>query len=137
MRKRSKLGTSTLRGFTLIEVLVAFSILSLTLAALFALLSAGTRNTRVADEYSRAVVFAETKMAELGVTAPLRSGTTQGRFDEDYLWELRVGKPLRHEVSLDPDEEWELLELTLRVAWQSMGQERDITLSTLRVVARP
>ncbi len=122
-----------LKGFTLIEVLVAFSILSLTLSALFALLSAGTRNTRVADEYGRAVVWAESKLAQLGVSEPLRSGVSRGRFDADYQWELRVEKRPLQEVVLFADYEWDLLDVTLRVWWQSMGRERDLSLSTVRL----
>lgn len=127
---------SKLQGFTLIEVLVAFTILSLTLAALFALLSAGARNTQVADEYSRAVVLAESKMAELGVSEPLRSGLTVGRFDSTYQWELRMDKQLRREINSHTDYGWEVLDVSLRVWWQSMGQERDLTLSTLRLVGQ-
>ncbi len=125
------------KGFTLIEVLVAFSILSLTLAALFSLLSSGTRNTRVADEYSRAVVWAESKLAEIGVSEPLRSGVRRGRVDSHYQWELRVEKRPPREMGVFTDYEWELFDLTLRVWWLSMGQERDLALSTVRLAAAP
>ncbi len=122
-------------GFTLIEVLVAFSILSLTLATLFALLSSGARNTQTADEYSRALVLAESKMAELGISEPLRSGMNRGRFNDTYRWELQVDKQQARKVTSSAERDWELLEVSLRVWWQSMGQERDISLSTLRMVA--
>jgi len=121
------------RGFTLIEVLVAFSILSLTLAAVFALLSSGTRSTHISDEYSKAVVLAESKVAELGITEPLRPGTLRGRFDSSYQWELHVNKRVRKNVDPYADYPWDVLNVTLRVWWKSMGEERDITLSTLRL----
>lgn len=135
--KRHELVVGKGEGFTLIEVLVAFSILSLTLAALFSLLSSGTRSTRVADEYGAAVVWAESKLAQLGVSEPLRAGTTRGYFDERFHWQLQVTKrpPRRTALSLQ-EHEWDLLDIALRVQWQSLGTERDIALSTMRLVAR-
>lgn len=123
------------KGFTLIEVLVAFSILSMTLAALLSLLSTGARNTQIADEYSRAVVWAESRLAELGVTRPLRKGVTHGSFDADYQWELRVIKRPPRKTSISMDKEWDTLDVTLRIWWLSMGQERELSLSTVRLVA--
>ncbi len=122
------------KGFTLIEVLVAFSILSLTLAAIFSLLSSSSRSTRVADEYSRAVVWAESKLAQLGVSEPLRLGTARGSFDEDYRWELQVVKRPSREAMHSIMYEWALLDVSLRVSWESMGQERDLILNTARLV---
>lgn len=124
------------RGFTLIEVLVAFSILSITLAAVFALLSSGTRNTRISSEYSQAVVLAESKLDELGITETLRTGTTRGRFDATYQWELKVDKRQRENPYPHVDYHWDMLNVTLRVWWQSMGEERDITLSTIRLMGQ-
>lgn len=123
-------------GFTLIEVLVAFSILSLTLATLFSLLSTGARSTRVADEYGEAVVWAESKLAELGVSEPLRVGTRRGSFDARYRWELRIAKRLPHDISVMRENEWDLLDVSLRVWWGSVGGERDLAISTARLVAR-
>lgn len=121
------------QGFTLIEVLVAFSILSMSLSVLFALLSTGSRNTQVSDEYNRAVVLAESKLDELGVTKPLHTGLTSGVFDSTYHWELRVERRLRRDKDFDRDLDWKLFDVSLRVWWQSMGQERDISLATIRL----
>jgi general secretion pathway protein I len=124
------------RGFTLIEVLVAFSILSLSLSVMFAILSSGSRTTQISDEYSRAVVLAESKLDELGVSFPLHDGASQGSFDSFYHWDLRMDKRLRRETSFTGDPGWNLFDVTLRVWWQSAGQERDIVLSTLRLAEK-
>ncbi len=134
--KRHELVVGKGEGFTLIEVLVAFSILSLTLAALFSLLSSGARSTRVADEYDDAVVWAESKLAELGVSEPLRVGTTRGYFDKRFQWVLQVSKRPSRQIALSLDNEWDLLDIVLRVQWQSIGTERELSLSTMRLVAR-
>lgn len=117
---------------------MAFSILSLTLAALFALLSAGTRSTQIATEYNAAVVWAESKLTELGVSEPLRIGTASGRYDAKYSWQLRVARGARQGTMppIEEEGEWELVDVSLRVWWQSLGGERDLTVSTVRLLAR-
>lgn len=131
-----QIGKRNTKGFTLIEVLVAFSILSLTLAALFSLFSTSTRNTQVGDEYSYAVLLAESKLAELGITEPLRPGFTRGRFDGSFQWEMRVDKQARRETGQYDEFNWDVLDVSLRLWWDSVGQERELTLSTIRLVAR-
>lgn len=113
---------------------MAFSILSLTLAALFSLLSTSSRSIRVASDYSQAVVWAESKLAQLGVSEPLRIGAIRGSFDEHYRWELRVVKRPTRRLRREMEHEWELLDVTLRVGWESMGQQRDLVVNTARLV---
>ena len=48
-------------GFTLIEVLVALMILSLSLAIIFSIFSVGLRGRRAAEEYEQATLLAEVK----------------------------------------------------------------------------
>lgn len=61
---------SKCRGMTLIEVLVAFVVLSVTMAAILQIFSGGMRNARLADSYSRAVFLAESKLAAAELNAP-------------------------------------------------------------------
>ena len=65
---------SKCRGMTLIEVLVAFVVLSVTMAAILQIFSGGMRNARLADSYSRAVFLAESKLAAAGIERPLVPG---------------------------------------------------------------
>jgi hypothetical protein len=76
-------------------------------------------------------------LLEIGVSVPLRVGVSHGRFDSSYHWELRVDKVPVRQYSGAEDDNWELMEVVLRVWWESMGQERDITLSTLRLAVQP
>jgi general secretion pathway protein I len=67
----------TCRGMTLIEVLVAFIVLSVTMAVILQIFSGGMRNARLAESYSRAVFLAESKMAAVGLERPLMPGGRQ------------------------------------------------------------
>lgn len=51
-------------GFSLIEMLVALVVLSLSLGALYQAATGATRNVRVAAEYTDAVMLAESMLAE-------------------------------------------------------------------------
>ena len=67
-----------MRGFSLLEVLVAFVILSLVAIALFRLFSGALNNASAADDYSRAVLVAESALATAAAAQPLREATQSG-----------------------------------------------------------
>jgi len=65
------------RGFSLLEVIVAFSVLTLALGVGMALLSQSMLNVGVARDYVQAVALAESLLAETDVME-LRSRTESG-----------------------------------------------------------
>ena len=79
------------RGFSLLEVLVAFVILSVVATALFRLFSGALANVSAADEYSRAVLVAESALASAASTQPLIEATQSGTADDGRIqWTTRV-----------------------------------------------
>lgn len=77
-------------GFTLLEVLVACTLLAVSVAALLGLFSRGVNGADLADRYARAAMLAESKLASVGVEDALSEGETSGQFDDDYAWRLNV-----------------------------------------------
>lgn len=77
-------------GFTLLEVLVACTLLAVSIAALLGLFSRGVNGAELADRYARAAMLAESKLASVGVEEALSEGETSGQFDDDYAWRLSV-----------------------------------------------
>ena len=65
-------------GFTLLEVLVAFAIAGLTLAAVLPLFGTSLRASAVVERRTAALLIAESKLAEVGATVPLRTGRSDG-----------------------------------------------------------
>ena len=65
-------------GFSLLEVLVAFVILSLVATALFRLFSGALVNASAADDYTHAVLVAESALTEASATVPLVETTNSG-----------------------------------------------------------
>ena len=79
------------RGFSLLEVLAAFVILALVATSLLELFGGALRNLAAADDWNRAVLVAESRLAEAASARPLREGTERGDADDGRIkWETRV-----------------------------------------------
>ncbi|TRW90252.1 type II secretion system protein [Candidatus Methylobacter oryzae] len=77
-------------GFSLLEILIAFSILALSLGILLKIFSAGVNTASVAEDYTAAVQIAESLMARTAVEAPLQPGETAGTENDKYHWRVSV-----------------------------------------------
>jgi len=69
------------RGFTLLEVIIAFALLGLALTLLLGSLSGGAKQVRDAELRTRAVLHAQSLLAQAGVDAPLQVAPTVSSFD--------------------------------------------------------
>ena len=78
------------RGFTLLEVLVAFAILGISLGVLLQAFATGLRNTALAEEYTLATLHAESVLAMIGIEEPLQEGDLQGEIDDKFAWRAVV-----------------------------------------------
>ncbi len=74
------------RGFSLIEMLVALVVLSLSLGVLYQAAMGATRNVRVAAGYGQAVMLAESMLAEHSYITE-ENFSTSGQF-EQYEWSV-------------------------------------------------
>jgi len=116
-------------GFSLLEVLVAFAILSLTLGVILAIFSGGLRNLGQSQSYTEAMLNAQSKLAEIGVTTPLVPGEQQGRIDGNrYRWAAQITA-----VALQPALRVALYRIHLTVSWGSGADQRAVALDTLRI----
>ena len=68
------------RGYTLIEVIVAFGVLALGLTLLLGTLSGATRQVRDSEQAGRAALHAQSLLAQAGVGEALQPGQRDGEF---------------------------------------------------------
>ena len=121
-------------GFSLLEVLVAFSILALSLGVLLQVFASGSRSAAASERYSTALMIAESKMAEAGrIDRDQIEGS--GEFADIYRWEV-TAEPFQDEVFDDTLSRMEAYAVTVRVSWQEGGRRPAVTLSGLRLVSR-
>ncbi len=124
-------------GFTLLEVLVAFAVLAVSLGVLFQIFSTGTRASRAAEAYTHATLLAESKLAAVGIEEPLDEGERTGEFDNGFDWRVAV-RPYRPDGQ-EADGPRSLLayEVGVTVSWNGGGGEKSVPLTTLRLKPRP
>ena len=127
--------TKRQQGFSLLEILVAFAILTLALGILLKIFSGGVNSAGVAEEYSAAVQIAEGLMAKTGVETPLQAGVVSGQEDERYDWEVVV-EPYYADTELPDLKAMNLLlfKVNVLVRW-GQGNGREIRLSTLKLTS--
>jgi general secretion pathway protein I len=73
-----------------VEVLVAFAIVSLSLAVMVRIFSTGAQSTKASDAATIATLFAESSLASIGIEAPLREGEDSGALDGGFRWHSSV-----------------------------------------------
>ena len=117
-------------GFTLLEVLVASTLMGLVLVVLLQVLTSSLRSQEASFRRTQAVLVADKILGENCQINTLREGTYQGREAQyDYV------------VRISPQEEWvsglsnrrilcSLIQVTL--AWQERGARKTLELQTLR-----
>ena len=121
-------------GFSLIEVLVAFSITAVALGILFQIYANGTTASILAENYTEALVIAESKLAGVSVFQAHDDLEMQGRELEKYDWEIRVQDYMDDAQDGDLSPLYALVSVEVDVSWHSRGKLRRVELRTLKPV---
>jgi len=123
------------RGFTLLEVVVAFTVAALVVAAAFQVFGTAFGGSARAERQTLALLTAESKLAEVGHTLPLAAGTRNGDASGDLDWTVRiVAEPEAREAD-GPRGPVRAYAITVTVRWGARDAEA-VTLNTLRLGPR-
>jgi general secretion pathway protein I len=126
-------GRRSARGYTLIEVLVAFMILAMALTVLLRIFSGGLRNVSVAADYTQAVLIAETQLALTALEDSLAPGTVTGEADGKFRWTRTTRRYAPFAGSLRPPGV-PAFHVGVSVEWPDAGRTRTVQLATVRLV---
>lgn len=132
MQRRSP--PSSQRGLTLLEVLIAFSILAMVLGVVLLGYSHGLRSADHSRDYQRALSIAENRLAEALRESPLQTHTRQGE-SPPYRWAV-IAEPWEAEGEFLQIPQ-QLYKLRVEVAWGEARQIRHVALESLRLAAPP
>ena len=121
------------KGFSLLEVLVAFAILAMTLGVLLQVFSAGLRNAAVSEDYTYAILHAESLLAVLGAEEPLNVGVTEGELDDKFSWRNTVTLYTEDDLPVDESSQAIPYRVQVEVFWQGGKEMRSVMLETLRL----
>jgi len=117
-------------GFTLIEVLVAFAVLSLTVVVAVQGFAQGLRLLKLSGDHQHAILIADQKAREVVVPKEGREEGTEGAF----AW-ARTTRPLPAPELEVPGRapRWHVYEIDVQVAWGD--GRRAVGVTTLRTVS--
>ncbi len=130
------------RGFTLVEVVVAFVLLTLVLSVSFEIFSRGMARAGDLDDRARALVVAQSRLGLAGLEDGWKEGVSTGESeDRRYQWTLTVrradeiansaeGKPASSAYAIYRVDE--------HVGWRGAdGRDHALDLATLATGAKP
>ena len=123
-------------GFTLLEVLVAMTIVGLGVVTLVEVFSSGLRLGSKSTAHTDAMTYGRQVMDEFLATSKLEQGSERGSLQDQGRWKVEV-RPAEYS-SADPSlsSPWELKEIALELRLGDVGRERLVELKTLRLVKK-
>jgi general secretion pathway protein I len=129
------------RGFTLLEVLIAFVIAALALGVMYQAAVGGLRASHTADRYDEAVARARSHLAMAVHGGTLMAGNWSGDDGGGYDWALHVTplaqSPMPHAEQIlgpkRPPVVLVLYDVTVTVSWHDGNQTRDVRLETRQI----
>ena len=130
-----------LTGFTLLEILLAVSILGVAMTVIMQQFSAGLRIARVSQTYTIATIYAKQKLEEILVEEEMKEKEDSGNFEDGYSWRISI---IPYEGYMEGEEDenlfdrlpMEMYRLESVVSWVEGEKEKNVTLSTLKTVKK-
>jgi general secretion pathway protein I len=129
----SIIGREKETGFTLLEVLVALTILSISVIFVIQLFAANLRSLSISEEYVHAAMKGEEKMSEVTLNPDLDVGAWSDVTGEGYSINGIIT-----EVMGERTEELgvRLLKIDMTIEWKGRRAEKSISLSTMKAVKK-
>lgn len=136
------------RGFTLLEVMLAFVILAVSMGMLLGMLSRGLGQVRTSQDETEATLHAQSLLDQIGVIDPVQPGERSGEFDNGrYRYRLDTTEiedpspaPALPPALVDPSTAInapKVYRVALVVSWGPSGSPRQLRFTTLRARSAP
>ena len=119
-------------GFTLIEVVLALSVFALGFGLILETLGGASRNVRVAGDIGKVALFAQNKLDLVGIDTPLKKGSTSGKFDDVYSYEMTITPAIPEDSTVPESTPVKLFRVDFAVSWGRGANLRTERFSTLR-----
>lgn len=127
------------QGFSLLEILVAFSILTVSLGIVLKIFSTGMTTAQVTGDYTTAVQIAKNLLDTAGSESPLKLGEIKGSENKLYHWRVTVSQKTFTAPELDlHDLPVALFDVTAHVWWggENKSDDRVVELHTLKLATK-
>ena len=136
------------RGFTLLEVMLAFVILAVSMGMLLGMLSRGLGQVRTSQDETEAALHAQSLLDQVGVIEPVQPGEQVGEFANGrYRYRLETTEiedpspaPALPSTVVDPGNAVnppKVYRILLDVSWGPPESQRQLRFTTLRARSAP
>lgn len=128
----------TQRGFTILEVLVAFLLATMLLSLILSGFSTGLSGLSRTERTAQAALVAQSRLAELGVSVPLGEGQYGGVTEDsqiEYRWQVSVRPFEWGYADVLRDQGLEMYRVDVDVFWPAAMGEHQYQLATFRTLA--
>ena len=123
-------------GFTLLEVVVAMTIVGIGVVTLLEIFSTGLRLGSRSSATTEAMTYGRQAMDEILLRRKIEEGALQGALNERARWKLGIEPVREPSDTLSLSSAWELKEITLDLRVTDAGRDRPVELRTYRLVRK-
>jgi prepilin-type N-terminal cleavage/methylation domain-containing protein len=123
-------AVNTQRGFTLLEVIVAMTILGLGFSAMFAGMSQSAHNITKLEQVEKREMLARNLLAELDLVQLTSGATASGIFEDGTRWRLEVQPYIQPATQVSAS----VVRIELRLEWDARAGLQTRTIETYRLV---
>lgn len=120
------------KGFSLLEILVAFSIFAINMGILFQIYSTGGQSIRLAHDYINAITIAQSQLSAIGIETPATIGTYTGR-EQQYQWHIFIEDAAVEEETASLEQRLVKRHIAIKVSWGSKNKPQSFKLTTLKL----
>lgn len=121
------------KGFTLLEILVAISILAIAVVVVLQLFSSNLRSIKASEDYVYAAMKADEKMREVLAEKEIKEKSITKITDDGYRINVNVTEEKKEGRDLLSVK---LLRIDVTVQWKKGRKEKSLSLSTLKLVKK-
>lgn len=118
------------RGFSLLEVLVAFTIFAVSFAMLMQVYSKASNSARLSEDYATALLIARSSLDRAGAGIVQQAGIEEHHIDK---YHVETTSSTEKVVQLTAEYGIEKRHISVSVNWQTNSKQHSVTLATCRL----
>ncbi len=127
------------RGFTLLEVMLAFVIFALSFATVLEIMAGSMRSVRRASDDTQVALFAQSIIDRVGTEILVEEGQFSGTGMDRYRWQLEIYLYAASDEDMRTQDlaemsGIELYQVDLDIDWEAGRRPRNLHFSTIRSV---
>jgi general secretion pathway protein I len=121
------------RGFTLIEIMVALTVMGFAVVSLVQLFSSNLRMIRTSQDYMTVLTRAESVMREIVESDKIEEKSWRDSTDQGYQIEVTVSETAKERTENLPIK---LLQIEMVFSWEKALRKKSMTFRTLKIVSK-